>query len=234
MVVELVDICAQIDPALNELVLYFALNISAREIGDCAGSYLCDKRVIIDIFSIIIVARVRASPEDLYCRVSDFERGAFLQINDLAPVLICSIDNIVVPVKEVLAVACGLRAPLHVSGIGKVHCTHMKPGIIDDIGNLVHMIIMIVGEIDIEGIEMMVIEIVDQCVVPVPDIGVHQKILAAAGEHCAVAPDSGVSEVDRCDLHISAGCLGRNDRRDGRERHHDCHKDHKERTPYRR
>ena len=54
MVVELVDICAQIDPAFNELIFYFALNISAREIGDCAGSYLCDKRVIIDIFIPIV------------------------------------------------------------------------------------------------------------------------------------------------------------------------------------
>ena len=90
---------------------------------------------------------------------------------------------------------------------------------------------MIVGEIDVESVEMMVGEIIDKCVVLIPDISVHQKILAAAGEHRAVAPDSGISEVDRCDAHFSACRLGRNDRRDGREGHHNCKNDHKERTP---
>ena len=42
---------------------------------------------------------------------------------------------------------------------------------------------MIVGKIDVESIEVMVIEIVHQSVVIVFDISVHQKILAAAGDH---------------------------------------------------
>ena len=45
------------------------------------------------------------------------------------------------------------------------------------------MIVMIVGKIDIKGIEVMVIEIIDQSVIFIFDIGVHQKILPAAGDH---------------------------------------------------
>ena len=41
--VKLEDIGAQIDPALDELRLYFALNIAAGEIGDCARGDLGDQ-----------------------------------------------------------------------------------------------------------------------------------------------------------------------------------------------
>ena len=74
-----------------------------------------------------------------------------------------------------------------------------------------HMIVMVVGEIDIECVEMMIIQIVDQRIVLVPQIGIHQQVLSSAREHCAVAPYRVVSVIDRCDLHVSARrfCLKR-------------------------
>ena len=231
VVVELVYVSAQIDPAVHQLSLNFTLNITAGEVGDCSGSDFCHKGVVVDIFRVIVAARVCAAPEDFHCRVSDFKRGALFQINDLAAVIIGSIDNIVIAVQKILAIAGGLGPAFHVIRVRKVYCAHMKPGIINNIGYLIHMIVMIVGEIDVESIEMMVIEIIHQCIVLISDISVHQKILAAAAEHRTVAPDSGISEIDGSDLHLSACRLGRNYRCDGRQDHHSCKNDHKERTP---
>ena len=214
VVVELENIGADVNPARHKLILDFTLDIAAGEVGNRSGSNFCDQRVIVDITGIIRVAVVGASPEDFDRGFSDFEGGAFLEVDDLTAVFFGRIHYIVIPVQKVLAIACGLSAPFHVSGIGKIDRAYVESGIIDDRRDLIHMVIMIVGEINIEVIEVMVVQIIDQCVVLISDISVHQKVLAAAGKHCAVAPDTGVSEIDGRDLHISARRFCGNDRCD--------------------
>ena len=76
---------------------------------------------------------------------------------------------------------------------------------------------MIVGKIDVKSIEMVIIQVVDQRIILVPQIGIHQKVLAAAREHCAVSPDRVMTVVDRRDLHIAARRLCRQNGREGRK-----------------
>ena len=116
----------------------------------------------------------------------------------------------------VIVLGCPL---LYVCGIRKVNLADMEPGIIDDRRDLVHMIVVIVREVNIKVIEMMIIQIIHQCVIFIMQTGVHEKRFAAAGDQRAVSPcPVGGTEIDRRDLHVSAGRLGRKCRNDGRAR----------------
>ena len=63
--------------------------------------------------------------------------------------------------EKVRAVIAGLGALFDIGGVRKIDIVYVKSGILDDIGDLIHVVPVIVGEIDIEGVEMMVIEIID-------------------------------------------------------------------------
>jgi len=79
------------------------------------------------------------------------------------------------------------------------------------------MIVVIMGEIYIKVVKMMIIEIVDQRVIFISETCIHEQRLAAARQKCAVSPGISVPEIDRCDLHVSAGCLCANGRGKGTE-----------------
>ena len=68
-----------------------------------------------------------------------------------------------------------------------------------------HMVVMIVGEVHIERVEMVVVQIIEQCIVLVPEVRVHEEVLSSARDHGAVSPHTRVAVIDRRDLHIAAG-----------------------------
>ena len=64
MVVELENIGADIDPAAEDLIFRLFLDISAVEIGDGAGRYLGNERVVVDVAGIVRAAAVAAPPKN--------------------------------------------------------------------------------------------------------------------------------------------------------------------------
>ena len=183
VVVKLKDIGADIDPAADDLVLGLLFDISAVEIGDGAGCDLSHERVVVDVTGIVSAAAVAAPPKNRHFCVAYSEGRAFFQINDLRPRIVSRLDDIIIAVKKTLAVTAGLSALFEIGGVRQVNLAYIESAVIKDRRNLIHMIIVIVGKIDIKIIEMMVIKIIYQSVVFVPDICIHQKILSAAGDH---------------------------------------------------
>ena len=221
VMIELIDVRAQIDAAAHQLALHFTLYIAAGEEAGVSRRDLGDEGVVVDVIGVVTSAGVGTSPKDAHGGISHCEAGTFLEIDDRAAVSVGCIYDRVVAVQEILAVTASLRACLEILGIREIYLPHIKTGIIDDRGNLVHMIIMIVGEINIEIIEMVIIEIIDQSIIFISEVCVHEEILAAAREHGAVAPDTGIAEINGSDLHISARCLNRHERSGRGENHKD-------------
>ena len=181
--VELEDVGADIDPAADDLIFRLLFDISAVKIGDCTGRDLGYQGVIVDVTGIVSAAAVAASPENIHFSIANGEGRALLEINDLSSRIIGSFNNVVIPVEKALAVTAGLGAFFEISGVGQIDLAHIKSVVVKNRRDLIHVIIMIVGKVDIKGIEVMVIQIIYQSVIRILDIGVHQKILSAAGDH---------------------------------------------------
>ena len=183
VMVELEDVGGNIDPAADDLALCLLLDIPAVEIGYRAGRDLGHEGIVVNVTGIVSTAAVTASPKNINVGIANCKRRPFLEINDLSSCIIGCGYNIVISVEEALAVTAGLSSFFEIGRVRQIYLAHIEPAVVKDRRDLVHVVVMIVGEIDVEGIEMMVIEIVHQSVVIIFDIGVHQKILSAAGDH---------------------------------------------------